>query len=289
MTNEGTMTHEGTLPREGAYRAAGFGKAFSEQFRLLWMSRRPLFMMLGIIGFLALFGEPWSERPEARLFAMWPAWLLLAGPVWGFAVWHNEGPSNRLYFWSHPVSRTAHSLGRVAAGAAWLLVLYAGLVLAAAAFAALDGHLAQFGVVGFTAWVALFTGPLLGYLIISALTVSSDHPIRWFLGILLGVPLILSLLDEWLGLQDVLRFILKPLSSEDWGLGVTLVAPVLFAMARVHDVFSDTGAGRPRVGEQLDLASWWLAMPLWVLFWAGVVILLARRHPDVFPRWRRPG
>lgn len=279
---------ESTMEREGTYRAVGFGKAFAEQFRLLWLSRRPLFMLLGIIGLLALFGEPWTETPAARLFSMWPVWLLLAGPIWAFAVWHNEGPANRLYFWSHPVSRIGHSMSRVAAGAAWLLALYAGLLLAGAAFAALDGELAQFGAVGLTAWVALFTGPLIGFLIVSVLTVSSDHPIRWFLGLLLGVPLILSLLDEWLGVASAMEFILKPLTSEDWGLAMTMVAPVLLAMTRVQEALVDARGGSS-VGNDFDLADWWIAMPLWVLFWLGVVVLMARRHPDVFPRWRRAG
>lgn len=279
---------ESTLEREGIYRGVGFGKAAAEQFRLLWMSRRPLFMMLGIVGLLALFGEPWTERPAARLFSMWPIWMLLAGPLWAFAVWHNEGPGNRLYFWSHPVSRTTHSLGRLAAGAAWLVVLYGALVLGGAAFAALDGDLAQFGPVGFTAWVALITGPLIGFLVISVLTVSSDYPIRWFLGILLGVPLTLSLVDEWLGLGPVLEFLLKPLTSEHWGLAMTIVAPFLHAMARVHELFIDQG-GSSTVGDRFDVQDWWLAMPLWILFWLGVVVLMARRHPDAYPRWRRTG
>lgn len=278
---------ETTMEREGTYGAYGFGKAFGEQFRLLWMSRRPLFMLVGIVGLLALFGEPWSERPTARLFSIWPFWVLLAGPIWAFALWHKEGPADRLYFWSQPVSRTAHSLGRVAAGAAWLFVLYLALLLAGTVFGLLDGNLAQFGPVGLTAWVALFTGPLIGFLAISVLAVCSDHPIRWFLGILLAVPLLLVLLDEWLGLDYLIEVILKPISSEDWGLGTTIIAPLITAMARVHNVFFDSGSSS--VGDEFDVASWWIAMPLWILFWVGLVVLLARRHPDVFPRWRRAG
>ena len=278
---------EATMERAGTYRAFGFGKAFLEQFRLLWMSRRPLFMMLGVVGLLALLGEPWVERPAARLFSMWPFWVLLAGPVWAFALWHNEGPTNRLYFWSHPVSRTTHTLSRVAAGAAWLFILYLVLLLAGVVFGLLDGDLAQLGFVGLTAWVALFTGPLIGFLAISVLTVSSDHPLRWFLGILLAVPLLLILLDEWLGLDDLIEdVILKPLASEEWGLGMTIVAPLILAMARIHRVFF---GGSADTAEAFDMGNWWIAMPLWILFWVGLVVLLARRHPDVFPSWRRSG
>ena len=66
-------------------------------------------------------------------------------------------------------------------------------------------------------------------------------------------------------------------------------ALLLLAMAKVHDAFIDTGSGSATADAPVDLDSWWLAMPLWVLFWLGVVILMARRHPDVFPRWRRSG
>lgn len=279
---------EATIEREATYSPAGFGKAFAEQFRLLWTSRRPLLVLVGLLGLLTLAGEPWSQGPIARLFKAWPIWAVLVGPFWGFAVWHNEGPANRLYFWSQPVSRTAHAMGRVAAGAAWLLVLSGALILAGTLFAAFEGHLGQFAALNVTAWVSFFTGPLLGYLVISALTVWSDYPIRWFLGVLFGVPITLTLLDEWLRLEAFIKWILTPLSDETWGLGVSIVGPIAVAMQRLHDAIEDTPTSGG-LSAGFDLDTWWVAVALWVLFWTTVVFLLARPHPDTFPRWRRAG
>lgn len=278
---------ETTIAREGTYRPVGFGGAFLQQFRLLWMSRRPLLLMVAFLGLLALAGEPWSESSLARLLTLWPLWLMLVGPFWAFAVWHQEGPSNRLYFWSQPVSRTGQSLARVAAGAAWLWVLYALLILAAFVFAAFDGDAGQLAEVGLPGWVSLFASPLIGYLIISVLAVPSDYPIRWFLGFLFGVPITISLLDEWVGLEDVVRTILTPLVDERWGLGVTLIAPFLIEISELQHLINGGGSGMVNQDTDFSLRLWWVIMPLWIAFWAGLTALFAARHPDEFPRWRR--
>ncbi|HUG41597.1 MAG TPA: hypothetical protein VMM12_14000 [Longimicrobiales bacterium] len=277
---------ETTVSRETVHAPVGFGKAFVEQFRLLWMSRRPLLMLAALLAALALAGEPWNDNPLARLFTVWPVWLILAGPFWGFAVWYNEGPGNRLYFWSHPVSRTGHSMARVGAGAAWLLVVYAAMIVAAMLFAAFDGDLAQFGAVAFISWLSFFTGALIGYLAISALTVWSEYPIRWSLGLLFGFPITVTLLDEWLELEDLVRWLTRPLTDQSWGLGVAMVAPFAVAMDRLRTVIGGSTGGGGSAPETIDLGTWWLAVSLWVLFWAALVFLLARRHPDTFPRWR---
>lgn len=271
------------MEREGIYRPVGFGGAVVNQFRLLWASRRPLLMMIGLLGVLALSGQPWSDNPMARLFTAWPVWMLVIGPLWAFAVWHNEGPSNRLYFWSHPVSRSGHALARFAAGAAWLVTLIALLIVAGALFAVFDGEAAQFGEVAAIGWLGLFTGPLLLYVVITVLALPSDYPVRWFLGILFGIPITLTLLDEWLDLDRLVEILLKPLGAE-WGLGPAIVAPFAMAMQRLDSVV--TGSVH-RVANPFDLETWAIAMPLWLLFWTGIVVLLARWHPDRFPRWRR--
>lgn len=275
------------MPREGTYRPLGFGGAFLQQFRLLWMSRRPLLLMVAFLGLLALAGEPWNDSSLARLLTLWPLWLMFVGPFWAFAVWHQEGPSNRLYFWSQPVSRTGQSLARVAAGAAWLWVLYAFLILTAFVFATFDGDAGQLAEIGPHGWVSLFASPLIGYLVISVLAVPSDYPIRWFLGFLFGFPITISLLDEWAGLEDVVRTILTPLVDDRWGLGVTLIAPFLIELGEVRGLIDGGGSGMTSQDVEFTLGLWWVIMPLWIAFWAGLTALFAARHPDEFPRWRR--
>ncbi len=103
-------------------RPLGFGAAFVRQFGLLWSSRRPLLLMVALLALLVLAGDPWSTDPKARLFTFWPLWLVIVGPVWAFTVFSNEGPSARLYHWSLPVDRAAHTLARLAAGLAWLWI-----------------------------------------------------------------------------------------------------------------------------------------------------------------------
>lgn len=277
---------EAAIGREARYRELGFGGAFVQQFRLLWTSRRPLLLGIAFVALLALSGPPWSDDPKARLFTLWPLWIFFMGPLWAFVTWHNEGPSNRLYFWSQPVSRAAHSMARVAAGAAWLWILYAFLIATGLLFAIFDGDVGQFALADAPAWVSLFTGALLGYLIISALAVPSDYPIRWFLAIAFAIPVTLTLFVEWLDLDELVRWAMTPLSDREWGLGITMIAPFADAIARLEQAVRGSGGlHRPITDPQ----TWWIAMPLWVLFWTAVVFLLARRHPDLYRRWRRRG
>jgi hypothetical protein len=119
------------------HRPLDFGQALARQFALLWASRRPLLLGLALLAVLVLAGEPWSDDVLARLLTPWPVWLGLAGPVWAFAVFHNEGPSARMYHWSMPVNRTVHTLARLGAGILWLWLLLAGLVAVGAIMAVL--------------------------------------------------------------------------------------------------------------------------------------------------------
>lgn len=275
---------EATVAQESTYHPVGFGGAVARQFKLLWTSRRPLLLGAGLLGLLVLAGEPWSDQELARLLVLFPVWLVFTGPLWAFAVWHNEGPSNRLYFWAHPTSRTEQTLARLTAGLAWLWLLLVLLVVVGYLLALAEGQAGHFAVISPIGWVSLFTGPLIGYLIISVLTVSSDYPIRWFLGIMFGVPLLLSIFVEFLRMDSVVRFLLRPL-TENWGLPISAFAP--FAVDAIHAQRSLEGMPPTSMDLPYDPGTWMIAMPLWVLFWAGLVVLAARRHPDRFPRLRR--
>ena len=274
---------EATMGGERSPRPVGFMAAVTEQMRLLWMTRRPLLLLAGLLAVLVLSGEPWSDHPMARLFTMWPLWLFVFPPLWAFAVWHGEGPSNRLYFWSHPVSRAGQSLARVLAGAIWLVLLYALLVGAGAFFGAIDSDLGQFGGPGFAAWLSFFTGPLILYLVISVLTLPSDYPIRWFLALLWGIPLLISLVDEWLPVEPLLR----PLTAA-WGFAPAVAGPFALAMERLDHTLDGTRGG-PAMERMVDLGAWSVAMPFWLLLVGGIVVALAHVHPDRRPSLRRKG
>lgn len=275
--------------KEASYRPIGFGGAFVRQFRLLWTSRRPLLLGVALLALLVLAGEPWSGDEKARLFTYWPIWLVLIGPAWAFAVFYNEGPSQRLYHWSLPTGRPQHTAARIAAGVAWLWLIFALLIAAGAMVAAADGDLWQFGEIGVAGWVNFFTGPLIGYLGVSALTVASDYPLRWFFGIIFAVPLTLSVLAEWLGLEELVRTLLKPLADPQWGLFPVLVGGLGSAAARLDNTLRAAASPDFVATEPAAVEHWWLATPLWVLLFAVLVVLLASRHPDTFPRLRRSG
>lgn len=275
--------------KESTYRPVGFGGAFVRQFRLLWTSRRPLLLGVALLAILVLAGEPWSSDEKARLFTFWPLWLVLVGPVWAFAVFHNEGPSNRLYHWSLPTGRLQHTVARLAAGVAWLWLLFAILIGAGALMAAMDGDLWQFGEIGPAGWANLFTGPLIGYLAISALTVASDYPLRWFFGLIFLFPLTLSILDEWLGLDSLVETLLQPLVHDEWGVFPTMVGAFgssVGALERTLEAMADPGATHRGA---FVMENWWAATPLWVLLLTLLAGFLASRHPDTLPRLRRSG
>lgn len=270
-----------------AYTPVGFGGAFVRQFKLLWSSRRPVLLGVALLALLVLSGDPWLTNPKPRLLTLWPLWLILIGPVWALTIFHNEGPSERMYHWSLPAGRTTHTLARVAAGWAWLWILFGVLVGAGALVAAMDGELWQLGVISAAGWINFFTGPLLGYLAVSVLAVASDYPLRWLLGILFLVPLTLSVLVEWLGLDALVETIIQPLSSMDWGLMPVMVGGLGAAVNELEHMLLAMADPTAIARGGPDVTYWWAATPLWIAILAGLVALAASRHPDTLPRLRR--
>lgn len=275
-----TMTNDTIQP-------VGFGGAFVRQLRFLWASRRPLLLAVALLAILVIAGDPWADDPKMRLLTVWPVWLVFIGPFWAFAVFHNEGPSNRFYFWSQPVSRTGHSLARIVAGLAWLWAIFALLILAGWVIGLVDGDAWQLGEIGLAGWVNFFTGPLIGYLAISLLTVPSDYPIRWFFGIILLFPFLVSLFVEWLEMEAWAEKLLEPLGNQDWGLGVTMIGGLGKDVVRLDDMLRATADPAYARSSGFEAAgSWWTATPLWILLFAVIVVFIATRHPDTLPKWR---
>lgn len=274
------------VQRDGVYEPVGFGGAFRRQFGLLWQSRRPLLSLIGLLAVLALAGEPWNQDLLARLLTAGPIWLIFAGPVWAFSVFHNEGPSNRLYHWSQPVRRDLHTMARLTAGAAWLVIMYAVLAAAGLLMAAIEGTAWQLAAIGFSGWANFFTAPLIGYFAVAVLTVLSDYPLRWFFGLIFLFVATLSLMQQWLGWDRVVEFVFTPLGLAEWGVGRILIIPFMAARERIEGGLLAQQEGASFMSEGF-LSTWWVAMPLWIAFFCGLTWVLARRHPDVLPRWHR--
>ncbi len=279
---------QATMTYTTEHSPVGFGGAFARQFRFLWASRRPLLLGVALLALLVLAGDPWTNDPKMRLLVAWPLWISIVPIFWAFSVFHNEGPSDRLYFWSHPTGRARHTMARLAAGLAWMWIMYAFLLLAGWIFGLTDGNAWQMTEIGFAAWVNYFTGPLLIYLLISILTVPSDHPIRWFLGILLAVPLLISLLHTWIeNVEPILQRVFAPLINDDWGLFVTTAGAMVkevdaldVTLRRMADPTFVARGGFD--GAQL----WGVATPLWIIGLVALVTVIATRHPDTLPKLR---
>lgn len=128
---------------------------------------------------------------------------ILLGVFAPMAVWKDEAPARRGYFWSMPVARGRYTLVRVSAGWAWLMALVAAYLAWAAGATLLTGG--EFLVGGEWAqveiraelppeqrivpmslgenpwmWLVPFAGATALYLAGSIVVVLSDHPWRWY-------------------------------------------------------------------------------------------------------------
>lgn len=143
---------------------------------------------------------------------------VLFGLFCPMAVWKGEEPSRRTYLWALPVNRSAHTLAKVFAGWAWLALLIGGYVLWAIVFARITGGELSLGStrlplrelppdtartdfsyfihrwpVPAWQWLVPLAAATAAYLLGSIVVLASDHPWRWFAGLLLGSALLLSL------------------------------------------------------------------------------------------------
>lgn len=277
---ESTMTHNET------YDPVGFGGAFVRQFRFLWTSRRPLLLAVALLAMLVLSGEPWVQDQKMRLLLLWPVWLIFVPIAWSFAVFHSEGPSKRLYFWSHPTDRSQHIMARILAGLAWMWIMYGVLILTGWVFGLADGNAWQMAEIDLAGWANFFTGSLLMYLAICLLTVPSDYPIRWFFGLIFFFPLLISMLVEWLEMEETVETVLHPLIDEEWGLGVTIIGGLGRAVQELEHTLRAMQNPSYSGTVEFDLGTWWMATPAWTLLMVAIVVFIATRHPDTLPKWR---
>jgi len=131
---------------------------------------------------------------------------LVFAAYWPLAVWRDEAPRQRSYFWSLPLRRDHGTLVRVLAGLGVLLI--ATVVANAGGFliGAAIGRAAEFRNVSPLAWLASGLGVTIVYLFASTIAVASDVPGRWILALACLVyapPLMLPL-------PETLTFAIRP-------------------------------------------------------------------------------
>lgn len=177
------------------------------QWKFLLLSRRaPLLVAtyalasLFIVGMSSEIQRAWST---GIVSPAWPSVCAILGAAWGWLVWLDEGPSNRMYHWSLPVDVTLNDFARVLAGWLWLIiavvVFEAGFLLAVVLGGAFpQEHVAN---VSLWYWVSLLTAASLGYLSFAALATALDHAIETVVLIALLVSvsqtLLLSSRNRW--------------------------------------------------------------------------------------------
>lgn len=256
-----------------------FQDALRLQARYLWLSRRPLWLLSGLISVLYLAG--WATGPTTRLIRASPIWLLCVGPLWAFAVWHGEPPSRRQYMWSQPASRAHQSLARMLAGFGWLWAMLLGMLATGVVAAVMDGELDQLAAISLTGWTSLVVAVSMGYLATSCVTMAFENPFHWVFRLLLLSVLLLFLLEQWKDLFGfgVLDMLLALGDFNPFGLFRPWTRDVLELTATLR--------GQPWPVPSSTGISWWISWAISSAALCTVLWSLAHAHPDRLLR-RKP-
>jgi hypothetical protein len=207
-----------------------FSAAARIQMDLLLRLRRVRGVMIGCAG-AAIVLEVLQARidsieptPGAFTGVRFIAIALLA-LAWGASIWRGEGPKNRSYFLSHPVDASVHELSRIAAGAGWLVVAIGGAVIVALIGATVR-HAAGGGTVdGPLASIGLFTGAVLVYLMVAAVSTLTSRVAEVVILAYASMVLVVPLLSM-AGFGRSVGRILTPIMVGTFGFRAALVAPV---------------------------------------------------------------
>lgn len=255
--------------------SGGIWTAFRQQVGLLGASGRWAGMTL-IMLLLMVIVEAHTVAPVPFVLTI-GIFLLPVAAIWAILVWSGEGPRERGYHWSMPVPRAAHELARVAAGALYLVAMYAVFAVADAIMAGVDGHYNAFEAIEAQAWASYFIAPLVVYALVMPLVLWRDYTIvRWVLGALfvLGVLTPLAELRHIHTLSNAWRAVFF---TTDVGLG-HIVNGVANAMS--------AAVGNPDVNR---LGPWHIAAAVWLSIGLLVTAITATFRPDDLRRIFRRG
>ena len=165
----------------------GYGAVLAEQLRWVW-ARSWIYWTVLTVGLVAaVVALIWQWRPPSLedgalvtqivLASTVMPLTLLIGVSWALTIWRDDPPADRDYFWLQPVSRMAHTLLRVLAGALWLLLMLAAIG-GAVVVAALATRTAA-GDGGVLVWLLWPGAVLLAYLIGSLAALLTGRPAVW--------------------------------------------------------------------------------------------------------------
>jgi hypothetical protein len=167
-----------------------------------------------------------------------------------------------------PIARGPHTIMKFMSGWAWLMIAsmayLAFLVLLATILSIITGEANRVASGPLWEWAVAFTAPTLGYLMISAAVVGSDHAWRWIIGVVLGFWILITVFAVFQ--LPAFAIFLKSIWSGTYGLKTALFG----------------GAVDPVCGLLLSNATsrWLVAMPLWIVGAAAATTILSYRHSE---------
>jgi hypothetical protein len=212
-------------------------------------------------------------------------------------VWKGEDPANRSYLWALPVERGWHQLAKNGSGWVWLMVAMAALLLWGLFMATVTGgdiavkdysqfigedmRSAQRGdwrriveqVPGWQ-WAVPFTAATIMYLIGSAVVLASNHPWRWYVGVVFGFMVLSAVLEitDWTAGERVM----EAFFDGRYGLQT-----VLSGEANTTGTYlSRAGEARTWNADRPALDAWLIATALWMGVAGAGVWIAARFHRE---------
>ena len=225
--------------------------------------------------------------------------LLLLGFLVPLSVWKGDEPSRRSYLWSMPTDRSRHTLLKNFNGWVWFMVLIAAYLLWMLGLAAVTGS--DIGVESSTLfignwdapgdpspedfhrlrwiipawqWAVPFTAATIAYLLGSVVAIASDHPWRWFGGILVGMLLLTAFLEaaELAWLERVIEGIF----GGPYGLGIAFSG-----MREVAETFTNAAGQTVQRAVMRPVFGLWLGSTLlWLALGTAGVLAAAFRHQE---------
>jgi hypothetical protein len=199
--------------------------------------------------------------------------LFLMALLIPFGVWRAEDPSRRAYHWSMPVARGPHTIAKVFAGWAWLMIAAAVYLLFVIALAlilpTITGEVSRFGDAAVWEWIVAFTAPTLGYLLTSIAVIGSDHAWRWVGGLYIGYWVLIGCLFAF-GMQDAAQAV-RTITDGAYGLNAAMIGAG-------RDAASVSSAHMMVRG--LSMSNWLIAMPLWLVGSGIAVTIASYRHRE---------
>jgi hypothetical protein len=267
--------------------------------------RRPAIVASGLIALTTALvalefmrtGQPIDFDPtQQTLFGM----LGLLLPI---GVWMGEPRFGTGFLWTLPVDRCWHALARVFAGWVWLMGAVALVFLWLLALALLTGGrvlseetlrvLPSFSIApsqifdpsavqhvrwawGPLFWLVPFTAATVAYLWASALALGTRHPLRWIVGAVLCVVLLLvvrNAANVGLPLEGWLRSVIR---------GPYGIDALFTARTETLQVSATLSTGETIVAWRAlpDLGQWAIATLVWTAAGLAALVAAASRHRE---------